>query len=306
MRLSQLRDFVGIVEAGSIRAAARKRGVSQPVLTKSLRTLEANLGTRLLQRTAQGIVLTPSGRALLARARAVQAQLVKAREEIAMMGGNGVGSVAFGASAAGLPLVSEALRRFRDEHPRSYVRVVEGAPHALLPLLREGRLDFFLGPKPAATDAQVRTRPLFRLPLTVAGRRGHPLRHARSLAELSGAPWLLLSAGGWTESLLEASFKAAGLEQPLSLVQCESYATTLSMLAETDTLALMPRAHLLAAGLRGVVEAIPVADRLPELAFVTYLRADDAPAGPAATLMRVIASVAAGMMAETRRSGAAR
>lgn len=301
MRLSQLRDFIGIVEAGSIRAAARRRGVSQPVLTKSLRTLEADVGARLLQRTAQGIVLTPPGRALLARARAVHTQLEKAREEIAQIGGDRHSSVAFGASASGLVLVTEALRRFRAVHPRSHVRIVEGAPHALLPLLRDERLDFFVGPRPAvALDPGVRTRPLFRLPLAVAGRRGHPLRSARTLAALREAPWLLLSAGGWADSILGSSFKAAGLERPGSLVQCESYSTTLSLLSQTDTLALIPRAHLAGPGLRGVVEEIAVTDRIPDLVFVTYLRADDAPTGAASMLMRTLSAVASGMMAETR------
>ena len=40
MRLNQIRDFVSIVEAGSIRAAARTLGVSHPAMTKALRQLE--------------------------------------------------------------------------------------------------------------------------------------------------------------------------------------------------------------------------------------------------------------------------
>jgi DNA-binding transcriptional LysR family regulator len=75
MRLAQLRDFVQIV-AGSIRAAARARGVSQPTLSKALRSLEDELGNQLVQRTAQGILLTRSGRVFLARARAVPSELV--------------------------------------------------------------------------------------------------------------------------------------------------------------------------------------------------------------------------------------
>lgn len=302
MRLNQLRDFISIVDAGSIRGAARRRGVSQPVLTKSLRLLESDVGAQLLQRTAQGILLTPPGRALLARARAVHIQIDKAREEIAQLGGDPSSTAAFGASAAGLVLVAEALRRFRTVHPRSYVRIVEGAPHALLPLLREQRLDFFLGPRPAeALQPGIRTRPLFRLPLAVVGRKGHALRHARSLAELKDAPWLILSAGGWPDSILGNAFRAAGLERPPSVVQCESYSVALSLLSQADTLALMPRAHLGEPGLRAAVDEIPVAERLPDLVFVTYVRAGDARSGASATLMREISTVAAEMMSETRR-----
>src|SRR5438093_1011742 len=82
MRLSQIRDFLAVVEAGGIRAAARKLGVSQPAITRSVRGLEAELRTRLLQRTPTGVVPTQSGRAFVARARAAQAELRKAEEEV--------------------------------------------------------------------------------------------------------------------------------------------------------------------------------------------------------------------------------
>jgi len=299
LRLNHLRDFVDIVEAGSIRAAARRRGISQPVLTKSLKLLETDIGTRLLDRTAHGIRPTPAGRALLVRARAAQAQLAKAVEEISDISGKSGGMVSFGASAAGLALVPGALMRFHAQYPRSYVRIVEGAPRALLPLLREQNLDFFLGPKPVeALGPQVRTRPLFRLPLAVAGRDAHPLRHARSLGELAGAPWLLFSAGGWDDSLVGNCFKANGLVPPSSITQCESYSTAISLLSETDTLGLLPRQHVTDRQLAERIREIQVADRLPELTFAMYTRADDTLTQPASTLLRAITAAARAMMSK--------
>jgi LysR family transcriptional regulator, regulator of abg operon len=304
MKLNHLRDFVEIVEAGSLRAAARQRGVSQPVLTKTLRALESDVGARLLHRTAKGIMLTPSGRALLVRAKAVHMQVARAREEIAEIAGERQGTVAFGASASGLVVVPDALTRFRTGYPRSWVRIVEGAPRALLPLLRDQTLDFFLGPRPVAPlDAQVRARPLFRLPLVVAGRRGHPLAGAASLAALAGAPWLLLSAGGWKGSMLESAFASAGLPQPASITQCESYATAIALLSHTDTLGLIPRAHLAEASLRSAVAQLHVAERLPELTFSTYTRTDDVLTRPAAALMRLIASTARAMVSQAGVNG---
>ncbi|HVQ06677.1 MAG TPA: LysR family transcriptional regulator, partial [Burkholderiaceae bacterium] len=38
MRLTQIRDFIAVVECGGVRAAARKLGVSQPTITKSVRS----------------------------------------------------------------------------------------------------------------------------------------------------------------------------------------------------------------------------------------------------------------------------
>ena len=119
---------------------------------------------------------------------------------------------------------------------------MEGAPHALLPLLRDHSLDFFIGPKPVeALGPSVRTRPLFRVPLVVAGRRDHPLRRARTLRDLSEAPWILFSAAGWGDALLGQAFAAAALAEPRALVQCESYAAAISLLSRTDALGIIPR-----------------------------------------------------------------
>ena len=83
MRLTQIRDFLAVVECGGIRAAARKLGVSQPTITKSVRSLEAELHVQLLGRNARGIVPTASGRAFFARARVAHSELRKAEEEAA-------------------------------------------------------------------------------------------------------------------------------------------------------------------------------------------------------------------------------
>src|SRR3981189_740669 len=113
MRLSQIRDFVAVVESGGIRAAARKLGVSQPAITRSVRGLEAELHARLLQRTPTGVVLTQPGRAFLPRARAAQAELRKAEEEVAQLGEK-VGWVASGVSPPAAIMVPEAITRFRQ------------------------------------------------------------------------------------------------------------------------------------------------------------------------------------------------
>jgi LysR family transcriptional regulator of abg operon len=52
MNLNRFRDMVAIVEHGSLRAAVRHLGMAQPVLTRSIRTLERELGVVLCARRA--------------------------------------------------------------------------------------------------------------------------------------------------------------------------------------------------------------------------------------------------------------
>jgi DNA-binding transcriptional LysR family regulator len=68
-----IRSFLAVAEAGSLSAAARATGVSQPTLGRHVQAVEAALQVQLFTRTAQGQVLTEAGRALLAPARAMQA-----------------------------------------------------------------------------------------------------------------------------------------------------------------------------------------------------------------------------------------
>jgi DNA-binding transcriptional LysR family regulator len=67
--LALLRAFVGIVESGSISAAARRLKLPQPTLSRHLRTLEDRCGASLLQRDTHQMSLTETGRRLLADAR---------------------------------------------------------------------------------------------------------------------------------------------------------------------------------------------------------------------------------------------
>jgi len=69
--LEGLHEFVSIVEAGSISAAARMLGVPRATLSRRLAALEASLGVRLLHRSTRRLVPTPAGDTLYQRGRHV-------------------------------------------------------------------------------------------------------------------------------------------------------------------------------------------------------------------------------------------
>lgn len=68
-----IRSFLAVAEAGSLSAAARATGISQPTLGRHIQAIEATLQVALFTRTAQGQSITEAGQALLAPARAMQA-----------------------------------------------------------------------------------------------------------------------------------------------------------------------------------------------------------------------------------------
>lgn len=68
MEWTALRDLVAVSETGSLSAAARKLGVSQPTVGRRIEQLEADLNTVLFNRTTKGLDLTETGLQILAYA----------------------------------------------------------------------------------------------------------------------------------------------------------------------------------------------------------------------------------------------
>jgi DNA-binding transcriptional LysR family regulator len=66
-RLAELDIFARVVTAGSMSAAGRELGLSPPVVSKRIKSLEERLGTRLLQRTTRQLALTESGKGFYER-----------------------------------------------------------------------------------------------------------------------------------------------------------------------------------------------------------------------------------------------
>lgn len=71
MRKEQLRNFIEVVDCGSINKAAEKLYISQPNLSRSIHSLEEEMGKELLTRTNRGVTLTPTGQLLYYYARSI-------------------------------------------------------------------------------------------------------------------------------------------------------------------------------------------------------------------------------------------
>ncbi|MPS29179.1 LysR substrate-binding domain-containing protein [Pigmentiphaga sp.] len=283
MKLHHLRDFVAIADAHSVRGAARALGLAQPALTRSLRELEGELGTPLLERHARGVVLTPIGQAFYGRAHAAMAELQRGREEVAQLLGTPSGTVTVGlSSAVWLAMAAQAHQGFRKKYPGVRLRMVEGFFSMLEGRLQDGTLDFFIGPRPArAIGDGYKVDLLFHNDRVVVGRKGHPRRHATSLAELVGEDWILTGVRERVEAEFEDAFASQGLPPPVPMTQAESMVGVAALLSSTDALAMLPRQWLQARLFDGVIESIPVREHIEGPDIVQISRAG-VPLTPAA------------------------
>ena len=117
-KLSALSGFVQSVNLGSFSAAAKHLGVSQPAISQQVRSLEDQLGTRLLNRTTRQLRLTEAGERYYAYARDILDRLVEADRAVQSDEAQMSGPLSIG-----LPLgfaesvLSAFLIRFKKEHP---------------------------------------------------------------------------------------------------------------------------------------------------------------------------------------------
>lgn len=151
MKLSELEDFIAVADTGSIRAAAKARGVTSPAMTQSIARLEEGLHVPLSTRTTRGAVLSEYGSAFLLRARLIINEVAKSKEELAQMRGAGGGQVTIGTSMTPTStVIPRAIAEFRRLAPDVRVNMIAGMFHEHLPRIRSGAMDFALGPLPAA------------------------------------------------------------------------------------------------------------------------------------------------------------
>jgi DNA-binding transcriptional LysR family regulator len=80
---SDLRVFLAIAREGTLGAAARKLGQTQPTMGRRLRALEAAVGHTLFQRTANGFVLTDEGNAVLSHAERIEEEALAIQRRLA-------------------------------------------------------------------------------------------------------------------------------------------------------------------------------------------------------------------------------
>ena len=77
-----LRVFLAVARARSLRGAARALGVNHATVTRRLKALETDLGTRLFDRTPDGLSASQAGEDLLSSAERIEDELFKVERRV--------------------------------------------------------------------------------------------------------------------------------------------------------------------------------------------------------------------------------
>jgi DNA-binding transcriptional LysR family regulator len=145
--------LVAVARHGSVTAAAHALNYAQPSVSHHLSRLEAETGTKLVQRAGRGIRLTDAGRLLAERAVEVIGRLDAAENELAVFSGLRAGRLRLAAFPSALStIVPAAAAIMHERHPSVDLRLTEAEPPEAVRMLRAGYVDVALVFRHEAAD----------------------------------------------------------------------------------------------------------------------------------------------------------
>jgi DNA-binding transcriptional LysR family regulator len=272
LRLRDLHVFSIVVRAGSMGKAAQELGVSQPAVSEVIADLEHALGVRLLDRTPQGVEITPHGAALDRRVLAAFDELKQGIKDIEFLSDPTVGEVRIGCpesiSAAILQPVCETFVR---QYPRIVLDVDTVNTLSFAQKLRNRSLDIVLarGGWPLedahlVTDFNVETLYDDELVIVVGNRSPWAARRRIDISELHAEHWILTSGDRWNYQVIESAFQMRGVEMPAISMKTISVHLRAHMVATGKFVTTFPRSvvdlHADRFGLKVLPVALPNAN----------------------------------------------
>ncbi|WAI84953.1 MULTISPECIES: LysR family transcriptional regulator [Achromobacter] len=211
MELRQLRYFVRVVEAGSIGRAATSIGMVTSALSQQISRLEGELSTRLLQRSASGVVPTDAGLAFFRQAQLALRHAddaVQAAQQARLAGHVSVGLSSTTAAILGAPF----LQAMNERYPDIRLHLVEALSGHLADMLNGRLLDLAIVFQ-AESARRWSIMPLLDEPLFLCARRdmpGVPDGDTTRLADIAHLPLVLPSGRHGLRALVNNAFLQLG------------------------------------------------------------------------------------------------
>ncbi|TAH51515.1 MAG: LysR family transcriptional regulator [Betaproteobacteria bacterium] len=150
MDVRALRYFVEVVNQQGFTRAAEVLHVTQPTISKMVRSLEEELGGPLLIRDGRHTRLTDAGKVVHARGQAVLNEVARLRQEVAEVEGLTRGELTIGIPPATGPYFAHAIGVYRQQYPDVTLRLREQGTRALEDAVVSGELDIGVTFLPAA------------------------------------------------------------------------------------------------------------------------------------------------------------
>lgn len=275
LKLRHLQMLAALDQFRHLGRAAEFLSVTQPAVSKTLAEIERMFGLALFERSTRGTVPTPAGDSVVRFARSVLADYDRTRDEIAAVASGAAGRTSVGAMVVATPvLLARAVEILKNRSAQTTVLVEEGDLTRLLPKLRLGELDLFVGRlEPGYAAPDLVTEKLMEEPMAVVVKPGHPLLSKRKPGwkDLAAMPCVVPPPWASLRVKLDQMFLREGLHPPADILESASFLNQLSFLQQRDAAAFMSRGVALQFQRQGVLKvlSIKVPIELPPVGLIT-------------------------------------
>ncbi|HZF28442.1 MAG TPA: LysR family transcriptional regulator [Gammaproteobacteria bacterium] len=182
LNLTRLQHAMALGREHNFARAAATLGLTQPALTRSIQTLERELGVKLFDRQARGTVPTAFGDLVLKHAEELLTREQDLRRDLQKMTTLEVGDLRVGAGPyPARTILGPTLAQLCGNESHFRIAVTIDHVQRLRELLLAGEIDLFIGDSSANRDDVLDIIPLKERPTVLYCRTGHPLAHAREL-----------------------------------------------------------------------------------------------------------------------------
>jgi DNA-binding transcriptional LysR family regulator len=307
LKLKHLQLLVALDQFRHLGRAAEFLSLTQPAVSKTLAEIERLFDLELFLRSTRGTEPTAYGASVVRFARSVLADYDRTRDEIAAVASGAAGRVSVGAMVVAMPvLLARAVAMLKARSAQTTVGIEEGDLTRLLPRLRLGEIDLFVGrlePGYAAPDLEF--EPLYDEPMGVAVSPSHALSKRRKVgwADLAGVPWVVPPAWASSRIKLNQQFYKAGLNPPVDLVETASFLATFTFMHQRQAAVFWARSVALQMQQQGLAKVLPLKlpIELPPVGMITLRARAKSPA--CEQLMKCLRACVAPSPAGRERAG---
>jgi len=182
MDLRQLRTFLAVARERHFGRAAERLHVAQPAVSQQIRTLEADLGTRLFERTSRSVALTAAGQTLLSGAPDILDRVARLTEATRATGRALRGELRLNyARTAPVGIATDIVEEFRRHYPEVTLTIDTVTTTRSLEQLRAGTLDAAFVRLPLGDAGDLGILEIGRDPLVAAVPVRHRLARRRTI-----------------------------------------------------------------------------------------------------------------------------
>ena len=260
MDFDQLETFLEVVRLSSFSRAAEKRFRTQPAISSQIRSLEEEVGARLLDRSGGKVSITASGKLFQKFAEETLAARKAAMTAIAETERVPRGEIVVGANEGTcLHILPEVFASFKKQYPDVAVNITRADYAKILESVIDNSVDFGVVSLPV-TDARLTVAPIHRDELIIIAPPHHPLAKlkAATIAEVAQYP-LILPKAGHTRDSLENLMHERKLK-PRIAMELDSSELLKRFVAADAGVGFISRAFVPEDVRADVLAAIPIAD----------------------------------------------